>query len=69
VVKKELELIPKYRVDKAVIKSDIILVFKTDRTFLLCDKDYGIKIKDEEFYEVLRVVGGGVVNGNRNKKK
>ena len=67
-VKKELELIPKEKVDKAVVKSDIIMLFKTDRTFLLCDKDYGIRARDSEFYEVLRVIGGGFVNGSRNKK-
>ncbi len=70
-VKKEIELIPQQKFDKAVVKNDIILVFKTDRTFLLCDKDYGIRFLDNGFYEVLRVFGGGKVNvdGNCNQNK
>lgn len=70
-VKKEIELIPQQKFDKAIVKEDIIMVFKTDRTFLLCDKDYGIKFKDNGFYEVLRVIGGGkvYVDGSCNQKR
>lgn len=57
-VKKEIELIPENKFDKAVVKKDIIMVFKSDRTFVLCDKEYGIK-QGGGFYKVMRVVGGG----------
>lgn len=64
-VKKEIELIPANKFDKAIVKDDIVIVFKSDRTFLLCDKEYGVKYNAENnCYEVLRVIGGGKGNGN-----
>lgn len=67
-VKKEIEIIPEQLFDRAVEKSDIIIVFKANRNFLLCDKEFGIKYENG-FYKVLRVIGGGCANGNTNKKK
>ena len=67
-VKKEIEIIPEKLFDRAVEKEDIIIVFKTNRTFLLCDKEYGVKIEDGVI-KVMRVIGGGCSHGNRNQKK
>ena len=67
-VKKEVELIPENKFDKAVVKEDIIIVFKTDRSFILCDKDYGVRYNTEnKCYSIVRVIGGGKVNGNNSR--
>jgi len=67
-VKKEIEIIPEQQFDRAVEKEDVILVFKSNRSFLICDKEYGIKY-NKGFYRVLRVIGGGKGYGNSNTQR
>lgn len=64
-VKKEIELIPEQLFDRAIEKTDILLVFKATGNFIICDKEYGIRY-DNGFYRVMRVIGGGKRNGNGN---
>ena len=67
-VKKEIEIIPEQLFDRAIEKEDIIMVFKTNGSFLICDKEYGIRY-EMGFYRVMRVIGGGKRDGNGNRNK
>jgi len=69
-VYKEIEIIPEQMFDRAIEKQDIIMVFKRNGKFIICDKEYGIKF-DGSSYKVMRVIGGGkrYGNGNCNQKR